>query len=241
MPISQLLAAMEPQAADAAVEAAADLRYRDFLTVALVVPERFSFPDNWIYVHSKDVQVGRIQNYGSWSPYLVKEGRTCLGLEYFVFEGDETWNRPDDALIEQAKRELDVLGLVDPSTVEVGYVVRMPKAYPFYDEHYKANVARIVEWLQDCAPNVYPVGRNGMHRYNNQDHSMFTAMLTAENIATGSKHDVWSVNVEEEYHEESSSSDDPTTGARGTGRDAPVVARRHFDDDHPLNRPATAR
>jgi protoporphyrinogen oxidase len=242
MPISQLLAAMEPQAADAAVEAAADLRYRDFLTVALVVPERFSFPDNWIYVHSKDVQVGRIQNYGSWSPYLVKEGRTCLGLEYFVFEGDETWNRPDDALIEQAKRELDVLGLVDPSTVEVGYVVRMPKAYPFYDEHYKANVARIVEWLQDCAPNVYPVGRNGMHRYNNQDHSMFTAMLTAENIATGSKHDVWSVNVEEEYHEESSSSDDdPTTGARGTGRDAPVIARRHFDDDHPLNRPATAR
>jgi protoporphyrinogen oxidase len=241
MPISQLLKAFDPPASSRAVKAADDLRYRDFLTVALVVPESYSFPDNWIYVHSREVQVGRIQNFGSWSPYLVKEGRTCLGLEFFVFEGDETWTKPDEELIEQGKRELGILNLVDPSKVEAGYVVRMPKAYPFYDEHYKANVARIVEWLNACAPNVHPVGRNGMHRYNNQDHSMYTAMLTAENIATGTTHDVWSVNVEEEYHEESSSGgDDPKVGTRGTGRDAPVIARAHYPEHHPVNRPASS-
>jgi hypothetical protein len=186
------------------------------------------------------VQVGRIQNFGSWSPYLVKEGRTCLGLEFFVFEGDETWNKPDGELVEQGKRELGILNLVDPAKVEAGYVVRMPKAYPFYDSEYKANVARIVEWLEDCAPNVHPVGRNGMHRYNNQDHSMVTAMLTAENIATGSKHDVWSVNVEEEYHEESATDDDASRGTRGTGRDAPVIPRHHYDEDHPVHRPPSS-
>jgi protoporphyrinogen oxidase len=235
MPISQLLKAMDPPASDTARAAAADLKYRDFLTVALVVPEESSFPDNWIYVHAKEVQVGRIQNFGSWSPYLVKEGRTCLGLEFFVFEGDDTWTKPDDELVEQGKRELGILGLVDPEKVEAGYVVRMPKAYPFYDERYKANVARIVEWLEDCAPNVHPIGRNGMHRYNNQDHSMFTAMLTAENIALGTDHDVWSVNVEEEYHEEGSE-DSPLQGTRGTGRDAPVIPRTAYGDDHPVNR-----
>jgi protoporphyrinogen oxidase len=239
MPISQMLQAMDPPAAPAAVQAADDLRYRDFLTVALVVPEAYSFPDNWIYVHSKEVQVGRIQNFGSWSPYLVKEGRTCLGLEFFVFEGDETWTKPDEDLIEQGKRELGILGLVEPEKVEAGYVVRMPKAYPFYDQNYKANVARIVEWLEDCAPNVHPVGRNGMHRYNNQDHSMLTAMLTAENIATGSSHDVWSVNVEEEYHEEGAAESSPTAGTKGTGRDAPVIPREHYGPDHPVNSPTT--
>jgi protoporphyrinogen oxidase len=240
MPISQLLTAMDPPAAETATLAAQDLRYRDFITVALVVPLEYSFPDNWIYVHSKDVQVGRIQNFGSWSPYMVKEGRTCLGLEFFVFEGDETWNRSDADLIAQGKRELGILNLVDPSKIEDGYVVRMPKAYPFYDEHYKANVARIVEWLEDCAPNVHPVGRNGMHRYNNQDHSMYTAMLTAENIAEGTHHDVWNVNVEEEYHEESARSDDDfDRGTRGTGRDAPVISRQHYADDHPVNRAQT--
>ncbi len=242
MPISQLLRAMDPPAAEPALAAANDLRYRDFLTVALVVPEEASFPDNWIYVHSREVQVGRIQNFGSWSPYMVKEGRTCLGLEFFVFEGDETWTKPDEELIEQGKRELQILGLVDPDKVEAGYVVRMPKAYPFYDEHYKANVVRIVEWLDECAPNVHPVGRNGMHRYNNQDHSMYTAMLTAENIALGTSHDVWSVNVEEEYHEETSSNGNGkgngSGGTRGTGRDAPVIPRGHYGEDHPVNRPA---
>ena len=239
MPMNQLAETFDPKVAGPAAQAAADLRYRDFLTVALVVPEKYSFPDNWIYVHAKDVKVGRIQNFGSWSPYLVKEGRTCLGLEFFVFEGDDMWTKADKDLIEQGKRELGILGLVEPDKVEAGYVVRMPKAYPFYDENYKANVKKIVEWLNTNATNVYPVGRNGMHRYNNQDHSMFTAMLTAENIARGTKHDVWSVNVEEEYHEEAKKDDaNPQVGARGTGRDAPVIPRAHYGPDHPVNKPA---
>jgi hypothetical protein len=242
MPISQLIQAMDPPAPHEVAKAADDLRYRDFLTVALVVPEAAGFPDNWIYIHAPEVKVGRIQNFGSWSPYLVKEGRTCLGLEFFVFEGDETWSKSDEDLIWQAKHELQTLGLVDASAVEAGYVVRMPKAYPFYDEHYKANVAKIADWLNEHVSNVHPVGRNGMHRYNNQDHSMYTAMLTAENIATGSHHDVWSVNVEEEYHEQSTSS---KTGGRGgttgTGRDAPVIARSSYGADHPVNKPNAVR
>jgi protoporphyrinogen oxidase len=237
MPISQLIHVMDPPADEAVRRAAADLRYRDFLTVALVVPQSAGFPDNWIYIHASEVKVGRIQNFGSWSPYLVKEGRTCLGLEYFVFEGDEMWNKPDTDLVEQAKQELATLGLVDAAAVEAGYVVRMPKAYPFYDERYKVNVAKIVEWLGEHASNVHPVGRNGMHRYNNQDHSMLTAMLTAENIATGLHHDVWSVNVEEEYHEQSGAAEQRPPGGSGTGRDAPVIARRHFGDAHPVNQP----
>ncbi len=228
---------MEPTAPPEIFRAADDLHYRDFLTVALVVPEKYSFPDNWIYVHSKDVQVGRIQNFGSWSPYLVKEGRTCLGLEFFVFEGDKTWNKPDAELIEQGKRELEILNLVTADKVEgPGYVVRMPKAYPFYDEHYKANVKKIVEWMNTAVPNVHPVGRNGMHRYNNQDHSMYTAMLTAENIATGSRHDVWSVNVEEVYHE-TEEKKSKGGGSAGTGRDAPVVSRADLPTDHPAHKP----
>ncbi|MEV0879104.1 NAD(P)/FAD-dependent oxidoreductase [Micromonospora echinofusca] len=223
MPISELVAALRPAAPPEVLAAAADLRYRDFLTVALVVPAEFSFPDNWIYVHDPAVKVGRIQNFGSWSPHLVKDGRTCLGLEYFVFEDDETWRTPDAELVAAATAELELLGLVRPGVVEAGYVVRMPKAYPVYDERYQHNVDVIRDWLAREVPNVHPVGRNGMHRYNNQDHSMLTAMLTAENIACGTRHDVWSVNVEQDYHEESSHDGD---GHRGTGRDAPVVPAR---------------
>jgi UDP-galactopyranose mutase len=201
MPISGLLKAMDPPVPAHVLAAAEALGYRDFLTVALVVPESASFPDNWIYVHSPEVKLGRIQNFGSWSPYLVKDGRTCLGLEYFVFEGDELWSAPDEELIERGTRELAILGLVEPSAVEAGYVVRMPKAYPMYDDAYKANVQVLRDWLTANAPNVFPVGRNGMHKYNNQDHSMLTAMLSVENIL-GASHDIWSVNVEEEYHEE---------------------------------------
>jgi len=239
MPISQLVEAMEPPAAAPVVAAAGELRYRDFITVAVVVPASAGFPDNWIYIHAPHVKVGRIQNFGSWSPYMVRDGGTCLGMEYFVFEGDDTWNTSDAELVEQAKRELGILGLAEPTQVEAGYVVRVPKAYPFYDEHYKDNVAKIVDWLHGNARNVHPVGRNGMHRYNNQDHSMYTAMLTAENISTGSRHDVWSVNVEEEYHEESSTQDNTARGAHRTGRDAPVISRRHYGGDHPINRPTT--
>ena len=205
MPIGALLRAMDPPVPASVLAAADGLRYRDFLTVALVVPAECGFPDNWIYVHSPDVQLGRIQNFGSWSPYMVKEGRTCLGLEYFVNEGDELWTSTDESLVALGTHELAVLGLVDPPRVEAGYVVRMPKAYPMYDDTYKANVRVLRGWLEANAPNVHPVGRNGMHKYNNQDHSMLTAMLSVENIF-GASHDIWSVNVEQEYHEEKRSS-----------------------------------
>ena len=213
----------------AEVLAAADgLHYRDYLTVALIVPESRSFPDNWIYIHAPDVEVGRIQNYGSWSPYLVKDGRTCLGLEYFVFEGDAVWEMPDDHLITLATKELSMLGLVEPGDVEGGYVVRVPKAYPYYDFTYAANVETIRRYLATEAPNIHPVGRNGMHKYNNQDHSMYTAMLTVENMY-GASHDIWSVNVEEEYHESGSGSgpgSGSSSGGGGSGRDAPLLPAR---------------
>jgi protoporphyrinogen oxidase len=151
---------------------------------------------------------------------MVKDGRNVLGLEYTVAEGDGWWTASDDELIEKGKAELEALGLVDTADIEAGYVVRMPKAYPVYDETYAANVDVLRRWLDTEAPNVHPIGRNGMHRYNNQDHSMYTAMLTVENIVAGAGHDIWSVNVEEEYHEETSSS-----SAGGSGRDAPVVPR----------------
>ncbi|MER7889797.1 NAD(P)/FAD-dependent oxidoreductase [Micromonospora sp. NPDC094482] len=222
MPISELVAALRPAAPAEVLACAADLRYRDFLTVALVVPAKFSFPDNWIYVHDPAVRVGRIQNFGSWSPHLVKDGRTCLGLEYFVFEDDEMWRTPDADLVAMATAELKRLGLARSGAVEAGYVVRMPKAYPVYDERYQHNIDVIRTWLAREVPNVHPVGRNGMHRYNNQDHSMLTAMLTVENIADGAAHDVWSVNVEQDYHEQATN----RPGRHGTGRDAPVVPSR---------------
>jgi protoporphyrinogen oxidase len=222
MPLPALLRAMTPPVPPEVQAAAEGLTFRDFLTVALVVPEAGAFPDNWIYVHSPDVRLGRIQNFGSWSPYLVKEGRTCLGLEYFVFEGDDLWSAPDEELIALGKAELARLGLVDPETVEAGYVVRMPKAYPVYDEHYRDHVTVLRGWLEAHAINVFPVGRNGMHRYNNQDHSMVTAALAVENIF-GATHDIWAVNVEPDYHEETTSEG---TGDPGTGRSAPVLPRR---------------
>jgi protoporphyrinogen oxidase len=230
MPLNQLVQVMAPQPPANVLQAAADLKHRDFLTVALVVPESRSFPDNWIYIHAPEVKVGRIQNFGSWSPYLVKDGRTCLGLEYFVNEGDELWNARDEDLVAMGTKELATLGLVPDGSVEAGYVVRMPKAYPVYDRAYAANVDTIRGWLAENAPNVHPVGRNGMHKYNNQDHSMYTAMLTVENIVKGTNHDVWTVNVEQDYHEEKAApalpaapASGPTGETEGTGRAAPIV------------------
>ncbi|HEY8526052.1 MAG TPA: NAD(P)/FAD-dependent oxidoreductase [Acidimicrobiales bacterium] len=228
MPFSLLLRAMDPPVPAEVQRAADDLKFRDFLTVALVVPEdKVPWNDNWIYIHDPGVKTMRIQNFGSWSPYLVKDGRNVLGLEYTVLEGDESWNASDADLIERGKRELEYLGLVDAKDVEAGYVVRIPKAYPVYDEVYADNVDVLRAWLEENAPNVHPVGRNGMHKYNNQDHSMYTAMLTVENIVAGTNHDIWSVNVEEEYHEEASSSSESTPRRReaGTGRDAPILPR----------------
>ncbi|MFI6506664.1 NAD(P)/FAD-dependent oxidoreductase [Streptosporangium sp. NPDC050855] len=221
MPLGALIRAFGPDVPDVVSEAAAGLRYRDFLTVALVVPERFSFPDNWIYIHSPEVRLGRVQNYGSWSADLVRAGRTCLGLEYFVTEGDDLWRMPDDDLVAFGTRELERLGLVASGAVERGYVVRMPKAYPVYDAGHAHNVEVLRKYLDVEWPRVHPVGRNGMHRYNNQDHSMLTAMLTVENIAERARHDVWKVNVDADYHEESTARG-PRGPRGGTGRDAPV-------------------
>jgi protoporphyrinogen oxidase len=229
MALAGLVAAMDPPVPTEVRRAADDLYYRDFLTVALVVPaDEVPWDDNWIYIHDTTVKTMRIQNFGSWSPYLVKDGRNVLGLEYTVEEGDESWSAPDEELIAEGTAELGRLGLIDPAKVEGGYVVRMPKAYPYYDADYKDNVDTIRAWLAANAANVHPVGRNGMHRYNNQDHSMYTAMLTVENLL-GADHDVWSVNVEEEYHE---TTEAPAAGSngggipRGTGRDAPVLPKR---------------
>jgi len=221
MPFSALVRAMDPPPPPAVLAAADDLHYRDFLTVALVVPEGCGFPDNWIYIHSPEVKVGRIQNFGAWSPFMVREGTTCLGLEYFVFEGDALWGADDDDLVALAAEELAAIGLVPRDRVLRGYVVRMAKAYPVYDDTYRQAVETIRHWLAAEVPNVHPVGRNGMHKYNNQDHSMYTAMLTVDNIVTGARHDIWAVNVDEAYHEEKAGAE----GA-GTGRDAPLVPRR---------------
>jgi protoporphyrinogen oxidase len=218
MPLSQLLMAMDPPPPLHVQEAARGLRYRDFLTVALVVPEAAGFPDNWIYVHSPEVQLGRVQNFGSWSPYMVKPGFTCLGLEYFVNEGDALWSMEDDDLIRFAAGELDQIGLCPRQDVQRGFVTRVPKAYPVYDGTYHQHVETMRAWLAEHASNVQPVGRNGMHRYNNQDHSMLTAMLAVENILDVADHDLWGVNVDDEYHEESR-----TTAPAGTGRAAPVM------------------
>ena len=235
MPINELVTVIDPPPPAGVLTAAAALRHRDFLTVALVVPEELAFPDNWIYVHAPDVRVGRVQNFGAWSPHMVRDGRTCLGLEYFVTEGDDLWAAPDDELIALATAELERLDLVPTGSIESGYVVRMPKAYPVYDAGYAANVEVLRAWLSEHTPNVHPVGRNGMHRYNNQDHSMYTAMLTVANIVDGAGHDVWAVNVEEDYLEDRPGEQDgppPTPAARataamtaaaGTARSAPVL------------------
>jgi protoporphyrinogen oxidase len=227
MPISELILAMDPPAPEEVQMAAKGLHYRDFLTVALVVPADRGFPDNWIYVHDK-VKLGRVQNFGSWSPEMVKDGRTCLGLEYFVFEGDELWSMADDDLIALGTSELAAIGLVDPADVERGYVVRMPKAYPVYDGGYAERVEIIRRFLETEVPNVHPVGRNGMHRYNNQDHSMLTALLTVENLF-GESYDTWNVNVEAEYHEEQvgkATPKDASDTSSTSGRSAPVLPAR---------------
>jgi protoporphyrinogen oxidase len=221
MPLGDLVRALSPAPPETVLRAARELSHRDFLTVALIVPERFAFPDNWIYLHDPEIQAGRIQNFGSWSPYLVKDGRTCLGLEYFVNEGDELWTASDESLVELARRDLAKTGLVPSEEAHTGYVVRMPKAYPVYDERYQANVAVIRQWLEANLPGVQPVGRNGMHRYNNTDHSMMTALLAARNILGATPaYDVWAVNVEDDYHEETR-----TDHVHGTGRAAPVLPR----------------
>jgi protoporphyrinogen oxidase len=202
MPIRDLVNALDPAPPQEFLEAANKLRYRDFLIISLVVNRKDVAPDNWIYVHEPGVKVGRIQNFKNWSPAMVPDpNKTCLGMEYFVFENDELWCSPDEKLLEMARREIAELCLVKREEIEDGTVVRMRKAYPMYDENWSEQVNTIRQYLSKNMRNLQLVGRNGMHKYNNQDHSMITALYAARNIC-GADYDLWAVNTEPEYHEE---------------------------------------
>lgn len=202
MPVTELIKKLKPAPPSDVLEAANKLKYRDFLTVCLVVDKPDLFPDNWIYIHEPDVKVGRIQNFGNWSPDMVPDKqKSSLGLEYFCNEGDEMWTRSDEELIEQGKRELAQLGLVNYEDVSDGCVFRVPKSYPVYDAGYQDVLERIKQYVNRFE-NFQTIGRNGLHRYNNQDHAMLTGMLAVRNAFDGEDFDLWSVNTEQEYHEE---------------------------------------
>jgi protoporphyrinogen oxidase len=206
MPLRETVQAFDPPLPGLAIAAAGRLRYRDFITVAIVVEGENPFPDNWIYIHEPGVKLGRVQNFGNWSQAMVgRPGTTCLGLEYFCFEGDGLWSMPDSGLIDLGKRELAELGLVREGQFREGTVVRVEKAYPIYDPGYQENVAAVRDALAAFA-NLHVVGRNGMHKYNNQDHSMMTAILAVRNMA-GGRFNLWNVNTDAEYQEESAISD----------------------------------
>ena len=200
MPIQELIRALDPAPAAEVLRAASDFRYRDFLTVALILRQRDVFPDNWIYIHDPSVKVGRIQNFKNWSPEMIPDPETtCLGLEYFCFEGDDLWDQSDAAMCALATEELARLNIASPEKVIDGTVVREKKAYPIYDENHRRGLKVLRDFLPTL-PNLQLVGRNGMHRYNNQDHSMLTGLLAARNIL-GANYDLWKVNVDAEYHE----------------------------------------
>ena len=200
-PMRELASRLHPL--PATLPEAANLKYRDFLTGALMIRSPDLFPDNWIYIHDPKVKVGRIQNFRSWSPEMVPDSAiACVGLEYFCFEGDGLWASSDEELIALATTEMAALGLCDPAQVEGGAVVRQEKAYPVYDEDYAQNVDMLRREIEGRYPTLHCVGRNGMHRYNNQDHAMMTAMLTVRNIEAGARvYDIWAVNEDAEYHE----------------------------------------
>jgi protoporphyrinogen oxidase len=201
LPLRNIVGIADPAPPPEVVAAAKGLRYRDFLTVSLVLDGEDLFPDNWIYIHEPDVEVGRIQNFRSWSPWMVPDPtKACIGLEYFCFAGDELWETDDDELVELGMRELETLGLATRDKLEFGFATRVPKAYPMYDMDYADRIVAIRSWL-DGLENLQQVGRNGLHRYNNSDHSMLTAMRAVDNLVTGSKHDLWAVNAESAYHE----------------------------------------
>ena len=210
LPLRSTVGIAEPEAPGEVRDAARGLRYRDFMTVSLVIEGTDNlFPDNWIYIHQPGVRVLRIQNFRSWSPWMVpNDTDASVGMEYFCFEGDDLWTMDDDALVEMAKHEIQKLKLARADAVKFGFVVRVHKAYPIYDVEYGERVATIRGWL-DGIENLQQVGRNGLHRYNNSDHSMLTAMRAVDNILLGTHHDIWSVNVESVYHEEHRENEDP--------------------------------
>ncbi len=211
LPLRTTVGIADPEAPVEVRDAARGLRYREFLTVLLVIDGDDLFPDNWIYIHQPGVRVLRIQNFKSWSPWMVPEGETAssIGMEYFCFEGDELWNMDDEKLVQMAGQEIEKLNLARAANVKFGFVARVHKAYPIYDEKYAERVTTIRRWLEADMTNLTQVGRNGLHRYNNSDHSMLTAMRAVDNILLGTHHDIWSVNVESVYHEEIHDNENP--------------------------------
>jgi len=202
MPLTEFVKRLDPPAPPKVLAAVGKITYRDFLTVCLIVNKPELFPDNWIYVHDPEVKVGRIQNFKNWSPDMVPDSsKTSLGLEYFCTEGDSVWNMRDEDLIELGKQEMNHIGLANYADIEDGCVFRVPKSYPIYDSDYREHLAVIREFVETL-PNFQTVGRNGLHRYNNQDHAMLTGMLAVRNFMLGEHNDLWSVNTDQEYHEE---------------------------------------
>lgn len=202
MPVTEFIRKLDPPPPSDIVMAAQGLKYRDFLTVCLIVNKADLFPDNWIYVHDPEVKVGRIQNFKNWSPHMVPDSnKSSLGLEYFCTEGDELWTMSDADLLELGKREVDRIGLAKYQDVEEGCVIRVPKSYPIYDSEYR-NALKAIKAFVDGLENFQTVGRNGLHRYNNQDHAMLTGMLAVRNMVHGERNDLWSVNTDQEYLEE---------------------------------------
>ena len=200
IPLDELVFLLDPPPPEHVLDAARNLAYRALILVGLIVNKPDLFPDNWIYVHSSDVMVGRVQNFKNWSSAMVPDlSRTSLGMEYFCSEGDGIWNLPDGELISIAKKEIEMLGLSRASAIEDGVVYRQPKAYPVYNNGYRRHVQTIREYLATFV-NLQTIGRNGLHRYNNQDHSMLTAAMAVGNLA-GEKNDLWSVNTEPSYYE----------------------------------------
>jgi len=227
LPLRTMVAITEPEAPVEVRDAARGLRYRDFLTVALVIQDEELFPDNWIYIHEPGVEVGRIQNFRSWSPWMVpNDTDASIGMEYFCFEGDHLWNMNDDDLVKFATREIQQLGLAKADNVKFGFAVRVHKAYPIYDAEYGERLETIKAWLASVS-NLTQVGRNGLHRYNNSDHSMLTAMRAVDNILLGSGHDIWAVNAESVYHEEDVADENPYRNAPETkAMEQPLASER---------------
>jgi protoporphyrinogen oxidase len=228
LPLREVVEMISPAAPREVIDAARGLRYRDFLTVAVVLDGADPFPDNWIYIHEPGVRVGRIQNFRSWSPWMVPDpDKACVGLEYFCFAGDDLWTMDDDALVALAAQELERLRLASASSVDRGFAIRVPKAYPIYDADYAERVATIRDWL-DGIENLQQVGRNGLHRYNNSDHSMLTAMRAVDNLLTGAHHDIWAVNAESVYHETDVADEHPYRTAPETP-EMQVLATSHTE------------
>jgi protoporphyrinogen oxidase len=225
-PMRTLICGLSPAVSERTKRAAQSLKYRDFLTVMLILKDRRMFDDNWIYIHDPSVKVGRVQNFRSWSPEMVPEAdKVCYGLEYFCFEHDGLWDSTDSDLIELAKRELIQIGLAKEGDFVDGCVVRQKKAYPVYDDDYARHVATIRQELETRYPNLHLVGRNGMHKYNNQDHAMMTAMLCVENILANTKlYDLWQVNSDAEYHEAGPTTTEETSASGLRSVPARVVA-----------------